>query len=43
MKVYRAKRRVCIWCKPNKMGREPLWKAKDFDKLKRMDKEARHR
>jgi hypothetical protein len=28
-------------CKPNKMGIEPCWTAKDMDKIKRMEKEAR--
>jgi hypothetical protein len=41
MKVYKKKRRSCPMCKPNKMGSEPCWTAKDFEKLKRMEKEAR--
>lgn len=41
LKIYRKKRRSCVMCKPNKMGSEPMWTAKDLDKLKRMEKEAR--
>ena len=41
MKVYRTKRRSCPLCKPQKVGAEPCWNEKDFDKLKRMEKEAR--
>ncbi len=40
MKVYRSKRRSCPLCKPNKMGIEPRWTAKELDKIKRMVKEA---
>lgn len=28
-------------CKPQKMGGQPMWTAKDLAKLKRMEKEAR--
>jgi hypothetical protein len=42
MKVYKSKRRSCPWCKPNKMGIEPCWTAKELDKIKRMEKEARN-
>ncbi len=41
MKVYKSKRRSCPMCKPNKMGIEPCWTEKDFDKIKRMEKELR--
>lgn len=43
MKVYRQKRRSCAMCKPNKVGWEPMWRAQDFDKIKRMEKELRNR
>lgn len=41
MKIYREKRRSCAMCKPNKVGWAPMWKAKDLDKLQRMEREAR--
>jgi hypothetical protein len=43
MKVYKKKRRSCPMCKPNKMGIEPCWTKKDFETIKRMEKEARNK
>jgi hypothetical protein len=40
-RVYRRKRRSCSLCKPNKMGIEPRWTTKEYDKIKRMEKEAK--
>lgn len=43
MKKYRSKRRSCGWCKPNKMGHEPRYTAKELDKIERMEKEIREK
>lgn len=41
MKVYKNKKRSCPLCKPNKRSITPCWTNKDFEKIKRMEKEAR--
>jgi hypothetical protein len=40
-KRMKLKRRSCPMCKPNKMGWERRWKAKEYDALKRAEKEVR--
>jgi hypothetical protein len=41
MKLYRTKRRSCEMCKPHKMGRAKMWKAKELAKLQEMEREAK--
>lgn len=40
-KRFKLKKRSCPMCKPYKMRWETRWDAKEFDKLKRAEKEIR--
>jgi hypothetical protein len=40
-KSKKIKKHSCALCKPFKMGWDCRWKAKEFDKLRRAEKEIR--